>query len=68
MSQFTAEQKELLQKWKEVARRYERSIHFDFNKEYYNESIIELKRSIERFLDDPKEETFNDFWDRSWAA
>jgi hypothetical protein len=68
MSQFTAEKKELLQKWKEVARRYERSIHFDFSEKHYNESIVELKKGVERFLDDPKEETFNDFWDRLWAA
>lgn len=67
MKQFAAEQEELLQKWREVARRYERSIHFDFSENHY-ESIMELKRSAERFLDGPNEETFRDFWDRSRAA
>jgi hypothetical protein len=64
MSQFTAEQEEILRKWGQVANRYERAIHFKLSKEGY----MGLKRGVETFLDDPNEKTFEEFWNRLWAA
>jgi hypothetical protein len=66
VKQFTAEQEEILRKWRQVANQYEQAIHFKLSKEGYRG----LKRGVKTFLDDPNEKTFRKFWnqDMLWAA
>jgi predicted Mrr-cat superfamily restriction endonuclease/MoxR-like ATPase len=64
MVELTQEQRTLIQKWAEVAKKYTKAMHFFLNEDHAKG----ISKDLAKFLAEPSDDTFKEFWSQLYAA